>query len=38
MVPVISVDAYTFLAFLDLTFHLKDTGIDAFWLHSAVVW
>ena len=33
MVGVISVDTYPFLAFSDLTCHLKDTGIDVFWLH-----
>ena len=32
---VISVDAYPFLDFLDLTCHLEDTGIAVFWLHSA---
>ena len=35
MVAVISVDAYPFLAFLDLTYHLEDTGILVFWLHCA---
>ena len=35
VVAVISVDAYPFLAFLDLTCHFEDTGIDVFWLHSA---
>ena len=34
VVAVISVDAYP-LAFLDLTCHLKDTGIGASWLHYA---
>ena len=33
MVVVISVDAYPFLAFSDLTCHLVDTGIGVFWLH-----
>ena len=33
VVAVISVDAYPFLAFLDLTCHLEDTGIGVFWLH-----
>ena len=34
VVAVISVDAYHFLAFADLTcHHLKDTGIEVFWLH-----
>ena len=33
VVAVISVDAYPFLAFSDLTCHLEDTGIDVFWLH-----
>ena len=32
VVVVISVDAYPFLAFSDLTFHLEDTGIGVFWL------
>ena len=32
---MISVDAYSFLAFPDLTCHLEDTGIGVFWLHSA---
>ena len=30
MVTVISVDAYPFLAFSDLTCHLEDTGIGVF--------
>ena len=30
MVAVISVDAYPFLAFPDLTCHLEDTGIGVF--------
>ena len=33
MVAVISVDAYPFLAFSDLTCHLEDMGIDVSWLH-----
>ena len=33
MVTVISVDAYPFLAFSDLTYHLEVTGIGVFWLH-----
>ena len=33
VVAVISVDAYLFLAFSDLTCHLEDTGIGVFWLH-----
>ena len=32
---VISVDAYPFLVFSDLTCHLEDTGIGVFWLHCA---
>ena len=36
MVVVISVDAYHFLPFSDLTCHLEDTGIGVFWLHCAV--
>ena len=35
VVTVISVDAYPFLAFSDLTCHLEDTGIGVFWLHCA---
>ena len=35
MVDVISVDAYPFLAFSDLTCHVEDTGIDVFWLQCA---
>ena len=34
MVAVISVDAYLFLAFSDLTCHLEDTRMGVFWLHS----
>ena len=34
-VAVISADAYSFLAFSDLTCHLKDIGIGVFWLHCA---
>ena len=30
---VISVAAYPFLAFSDLTCHLEDTEIGVFWLH-----
>ena len=33
VVAVISVDAYPFLPFSDLTYHLEDTGVSAFWLH-----
>ena len=33
VVAVISVDAYPFFAFSDLTCHVEDTGIGAFWLH-----
>ena len=33
VVAVISVDAYPFLAFSDLTCHFEDTGIGVFWLH-----
>ena len=32
VVAVISADAYPFLAFSDLTCHLEDTRIGAFWL------
>ena len=35
VVAVISVDTYPFLAFSDLTCHLKDTGIVVFWWHCA---
>ena len=35
VVAVISVDAYPFLAFWDLTFHLKDMGVGVLWLHCA---
>ena len=35
VVPVISVDAYPFLAFSDLTCHLEGTGIGVFLLHCA---
>ena len=34
VVAVISVDAYPFLAFKDLTCHLEDTGRGVLWLHS----
>ena len=35
VVAVISFDAYPFLAFSDVTYHLKDTEIEVFWLHCA---
>ena len=35
VVAVISVGAYPFLAFSDLTCHLDDTGIGVFWLNCA---
>ena len=35
MVAVVSVDAFPFLVFSDLTCHLKDRGIGVFWLHFA---
>ena len=35
VVVVISVDAYPFLAFSDLTCHLENMGIGIFWLHCA---
>ena len=35
VVPVIIVDAYSFLVFSDMTCHLEDTGIGVFWLHCA---
>ena len=37
MVAVISVDAYPFLAFPDLTCHLEDTEIGIFWLHCRLI-
>ena len=33
VVAVISINAYTFLAFSDLTCHLEDTETGVFWLH-----
>ena len=33
VVAVISVVAYPFLAFSELTCHLEDKGIEVFWLH-----
>ena len=35
VVAVISIDAYPFLAFPDLTYHFEDSGIGVFWLHCA---
>ena len=35
VVAVISVDAYSFLVFLDLTYLFEDMGIGVFWLHCA---
>ena len=35
VVAVISVDAYPFEAFSDLTCHLENTGISVFWFHYA---
>ena len=35
VVAVIRVDAHPFMTFLDLTFHLEDTGVHVFWLHCA---
>ena len=35
VVAVISVGAYPFLAFSDMTCNVDDTGIDVFWFHSA---
>ena len=35
VVAVISDDAYPFLSVSDMTCHLEDTGIGAFWLHCA---
>ena len=36
MVAVISVDAYSFLAFSDLSCQLEDTRIGVFWLHYVI--
>ena len=33
MVAVVSVDAYPFLTFSDLTCRLEDMGIGVFWLY-----
>ena len=33
---MISVDAYPFLAFSDLTYHLEDTEIGVSWLRCAI--
>ena len=35
VVAVIKADAYPFLAFPDLTYHLEDRGIGVFWLDFA---
>ena len=35
MVAVIGVDAYPFFVLSDLTYHLHDLGISAFWLDCA---
>ena len=35
MVAVISVDAYPFLAFSDMTCRPEDMGVGVFWLHCA---
>ena len=35
VVAKISVDAYRFLTFSDLTCYIEDTGISVFWLHCA---
>ena len=35
VVTVISVGAFAFLAFSDLTCHLEDMGMGVFWLHCA---
>ena len=37
VVAVISIDAYPFLAFWDLTCDLEETGIGVFWLHCAAL-
>ena len=36
LVAIISVDGYPFLAFTDLTCHLKEIGIGVFWLNCAI--
>ena len=38
MIAVISIDAYPFFAFSDLTFHSEDTEIGVFWLCCAACW
>ena len=35
VIVAISVDAYPFLGFSDLTFHLEDMELGIFWLHCA---
>ena len=35
VVAVISVDAYRFVAFSDLTYQLEDTGIGVYYLHCS---
>ena len=35
VVAAISVDAYPFLSFSDLTCHFEDTGIGVFWFNCA---
>ena len=35
VLAVISVDAYPFLAFSELTYHLDDREIGVFWLYCA---
>ena len=35
MIAVINLGVYPFLAFSDLTCHIEDTGIGAFWLCCA---
>ena len=35
MVAVISVDAYRFVAFSDLTYQLEDTGIGVYYLQCS---
>ena len=37
MVAMISVDGYPFLAFSDLTWHLKERGIGISWLHTVLL-
>ena len=35
VLAVINGDTYPFVVFSDLTYHLEDTAIGVFWVHSA---